>query len=244
MIKNKVRLIGDVHGDDYSFYGFKQYLNIISDIELSIQIGDFGNRSWSLLKEYNVDGFMHKIIAGNHDNYDYILQNLPDAYLGDFGNFDFCGLKFFHCRGGDSIDKAQRMQSLDWWQDEELTYAKSEKAFDLYIETKPEIVITHVFPDNLLNELFEYIYHKIPSITGQLFNRMFEEHQPKLWIFGHMHPWNNRMIKIGNTQFICLAIRQYVDYDLDLSVDDNIKEIKKQINEQERLKEFIQKKKR
>lgn len=53
----------------------------------------------------------------------------------------------------------------------------------------------------------EYEYYKaklgcVNTRTSQALQRMFEEHQPEYWMFGHYHL--DRTFKIGRTEFCCL----------------------------------------
>jgi Icc-related predicted phosphoesterase len=210
-----VRVIGDIHGD------FKIYQDLIKDISHSIQVGDFGfEDAWNTLKE--VDSNYHKIIPGNHDNYDYINLNKPPHILGNFGEAILDQLKFFFVRGGDSIDKKWRVIGRSWWKDEQLSYKQLQEAIDFYTICKPEIVITRTFPEVTFFELFPKLWQVIPSITGNSLSTMLEIHKPKLWIFGHMHPEKNIIKRIGETTFIVLKEFGYIDYNPSFSIEENI----------------------
>ena len=75
-----LRLIGDVHGH------FSEYKSLTIDAEKSIQLGDFGfAQHWSLLEYSEIDPEFHKILGGNHDDYDWIQEYKPPHYLGDYG---------------------------------------------------------------------------------------------------------------------------------------------------------------
>ena len=134
--------IGDVHGK------YKEYLNKITEKEYSIQLGDFGF-DYSCLK--HVDTTKHKILLGNHDNYD----NIPKHSLGDFGVYELLGLKIFYIRGAYSIDKKYRIVGRSWWENEELNYTQCNDCIQLYKNTKPDMVISHDAPYYcLLNGFF------------------------------------------------------------------------------------------
>ena len=54
----------------------------------------------------------------------------------------------------------------------------------------------------------DYQYYKektgcINTRTSQALQRMFEEWQPKFWLFGHYHV--TKCFKLGNTEFQCLG---------------------------------------
>ena len=209
-----VRIIGDIHGD------FEVYQELIKDIPYSIQVGDFGFKdAWTRLD--SIDHQRHKILPGNHDNYDYIKEKQPLHVLQDYGISILDGFDFFFVRGADSIDKKWRIEGRSWWKDEELTYHEFQKCIDLYKDIKPDIVITHTCPESIIYEMFKFST-SYPSITGNGLNRMFEIHQPKLWIFSHMHPDTNIIKKINNTLFICLKIQGFIDYNTNLTLERNL----------------------
>lgn len=67
------------------------------------------------------------------------------------------------------------------------------KAIDLYEKEKPEIVISHCPPIELIpfTSTFNVV---IESSTSKALSEMFKIHQPKEWIFGHMHKSFNDVI--------------------------------------------------
>ena len=184
-----VRLIGDVHGN------YQKYLKLIEDVEFSIQLGDFGF-DYSCL-----DGISdnHKIVAGNHDNYD----RMDDShFLGDYGTYEIEEQNFscFFIRGGFSVDKAFRTEGISWWKNEELTYQEMEKCVDLYSQAKPKIVISHECPSEIGQMICDGSYS--PSKTSQLLNVLWNIHSPKIWVFAHWHKdWE---CFCRDTQFYCL----------------------------------------
>ena len=220
-----IRFIGDTHG----------WVNTYTDIikrypKYSIQMGDFGfEYEWKKLVE-TVDGNFHKILAGNHDDYDYIRNIKPIHNLGDFGEYTVDNTTMFFVRGGLSIDKHLRIQGKSWWMEEELDFMQQSKCIQKYKKVKPDFVITHVPPECYLEELHEDA-RVIQSTTGQLLSMLYEIHQPKLWIYAHMHPQKTFINPINNTNFICLAIKDYIDYDLKITLDENIECFKNTIIE-------------
>ena len=210
-----VRIIGDIHGE------FNVYQDLIKGIDSSIQVGDFGfKEAWSQLLD-NVNPNFHKIIPGNHEDYNYIKDTKVLHNLGDFGEYNLNGFNFFFVRGADSIDKKWRTEGRSWWKDEELTYSQFKDCIDLYEKVKPDIVITHTCPEVVIYDMFKFT-SSYPSITGNGLNRMLEIHQPKLWVFSHMHPNTNTIKKINNTLFICLKIQGFIEYNTDISLEENL----------------------
>lgn len=184
-----MKIIGDVHGK------LKEYKKIVDYCDSSICVGDFGFKKewdWHIT---NIDGLRHKINMGNHDfiPYSHCGPSLKDwTWIED--------TKIFTIRGANSIDKHLRTEGRDWFPFEELTYAEGLNCLDLYTQTKPKIVISHDCPHSIRKYLFG-INDK--SLTSNLLQALFEEHQPELWIFGHHH--RSVKCKKGKTQFICLS---------------------------------------
>lgn len=189
-----ITLIGDVHGK------YERYYKIIRQKDYypyTIQLGDFGFE-YNTLR--NIDPERHKILGGNHDNYDKII-NIPH-YLGDYGNSTLNNVDFFYYRGAYSIDKQYRTIGIDWWEAEQLKIEQFMEARDVYRNTKPRIVITHDCPEFLFFKYLEPQAKIYQNITSWALNELFNIHQPEIWVHGHWHL--SRTTKYGNTTFICL----------------------------------------
>jgi predicted phosphodiesterase len=193
-----MRIIGDVHGHH------TDYLDIIENSDFTVQVGDFGFK-WDCLN--NVDALRHKIIGGNHDNYD-IVANYPH-YLGDFGTHYLGGIEFFFIRGERSVDASLRIEGRSWWREEELDIASGYKAIEAYENNKPEIVISHGCPASVLPFFVSNPSKFRPSRTAQLLDAMLEIHRPKMWIFGHHH--NSETLQDNGTFFRCLNELETMD---------------------------------
>ena len=206
-----ITIISDTH-DKY-----EQYYQIASNSNFSVQIGDFGNVSYTKLLYSDLDPKKHKILSGNHCNYD-IAPNIPH-YLGDYGNYTLNGIKFFFVRGGLSIDRVYRVGEelsggpKSWWSQEELDLAQMTNCLKLYKKIKPDIVLTHVpptifidkiqgnKPNNILQRFkFHDGFRENTSILGTM---MLDAHIPKLWISGHHH--RSYQEQIGTFKFVSLA---------------------------------------
>lgn len=184
-----ITIIGDVHGK------LERYNRIVDNCAVSICVGDFGfKKEWDWLEErYTYTG--HRIIMGNHDYHPY-----RNSHYNSLGNWNLSAFGIFTVAGAFSIDKVYRIEGIDWFADEELTYSEGLECFDEYVKWKPSIVITHDCPQSIRELLFG-IDQK--SNTSNLLQAMFNEHQPDLWVFGHHHKSVN--CKKGNTKFICLS---------------------------------------
>lgn len=199
---------GDCHGMlDRFRASMKKHRKQFSD-DIFIQVGDLGlgfpkSQSPDLPKQC-------KFIRGNHDAPD-VCRAHPN-YLGDYGTAEIDGHRVFFLSGAWSIDRAMRIEGVSWWPEEELTIKELGEAFDLYLEYKPDVVITHDGPSHattwilnryMLSNNGVYLEQSpYPTRTGQALSAMFEAHQPKLWVFGHWHvSW---IKKIKGTVFMCV----------------------------------------
>jgi len=195
-----LRLIGDVHGK------YSQYLQLIQDVEYSIQLGDMGF-DYSLLK--NVDSKKHKILAGNHDNYDNM--DYPH-FLGNFGVYKVEETEFFFVRGGFSIDKALRIPRISWWEEEELTWQEMNDCVELYRIVKPTMVLSHECPSEILPYICTNTLKLTPSVTSGLLNELWTLSQPFYWCFAHHH--KNWLGELKNTRFQCLDELTYANIEI------------------------------
>jgi len=190
----KISIIGDCHGKYDSYY------KIVRQTErhpYTVQVGDFGFRYDTVR---NLDHNYHKILGGNHDNYQKIID-IPH-YLGDYGYTTLNGVSFFFYRGAYSIDRQYRTVGIDWWSEEQVSMDQFMKARYLYREIKPDIVLTHDCPEIVVPYLLEKNSRIYQNITSWALQELFNIHQPKIWRFGHYHTtWS---MNIGNTNFRCL----------------------------------------
>lgn len=201
-------LVGDVHGRLDDFRRNMKRLHKDHPDETIVQVGDMGigfPKSQSTM----LPPFC-KFIRGNHDKPEDCRAH--SNYLGDFGAIEIDGHKVFYVGGAWSIDRPMRIEGVSWWPEEELSIAELNQALELYIETKPDIMITHDGPQHattyILNRFAlasqnSYRFETpVATRTGQALYAMFEAHQPKLWVFGHWHySWIKR---INGTVFLCL----------------------------------------
>jgi hypothetical protein len=184
-------VIGDVHGQ------YDRYVKIARNRDFTVQIGDLGFKYGCL---GNLDPDCHKIVAGNHDQYD-IINEYPH-YLGDYGNCSLGGVDFFFYRGAYSIDRQYRTIGIDWWEQEQVGIDQFMKARELYRETKPDIVLTHDCPVSIALMLLKPGQNIYQNITGWALQELFNIHQPKMWRFAHWHrSWR---MTIEGTDFRCL----------------------------------------
>ena len=184
-------IIGDVHGYHDA------YLNLATRCEASVQVGDFGF-DYSCMSGMDPDA--HRIIGGNHDNYDVIGQ-CPN-YLGDYGTATVGGVTFFFVRGERSVDAHLRIENQNWWRNEELDMGQGYAAIDAYSAAMPDIVISHGCPAGVLPFFVTNPAKYTPSRTAQLLDAMWNIHRPRLWVFGHHHV--SETLTVGDSTFRCL----------------------------------------
>lgn len=193
--------VGDVHGK------FSKYRSIIDKLPGSIQLGDMGLGFGRDDKFPIVDG--NYFIRGNHDS--PIVCRQQQNYLGEYGSLD---PGYFFVSGGDSIDKARRIIGVSWWQEEELNTTQMNQAFIGYIKKKPDVMFSHECPGEVLEVVLgkrkspEFPgprsmqnIHVRKSSTAKALDAMFNEHQPKMWIFAHHH--KNMEFDYRGTHFVC-----------------------------------------
>jgi len=145
--------------------------------------------------------------------------------LGDYGMRSHGGVDFYIVRGAFSIDVKPRLQQerlfgvRSWWVEEELSIEHHDSIVDDFAKAKPDVVLTHECPQNVghdgvlktnwILENFGFDPLTFTTNTGILLQRMFEEHQPKLWVFGHYH--KNWRATVNGTEFVCLPELGYLD---------------------------------
>ena len=190
-LRTDIAFLGDVHGK------WSQYRQLIGQYETTVQVGDmgFGFPGWQKTDPHKFKG-NHHFIRGNHDSPEVIRRH-PN-YLGDFG-YD-AQLDIFFVGGANSIDKAWRIPGSSWWEDEELSYTQFQNVIDLYNKIKPRVVVTHDCPKTV--QMFLVSHHDENSVTNMALQRMLEDHQPDVWIFGHHHKWFHN--RIYGTIFQCV----------------------------------------
>ena len=209
-----MRLIGDIHGDVYAY-------RCIAD-RPSIQIGDFGigfgqSDYWHRsVNDFQREG-QHRFIRGNHDNpkaCKSMSGYIPDGTVE--GDVMFIG-------GAWSIDNPvappgwyRRTPDVDWWFDEECSDDQFEHMYNLYVQVKPRVLITHDCPASIAYQMFwktGFVQGlQYPTRTGTWLDRFYTAHQPQFHFFGHWHKTMRYTHK--NTVFQCIGERDYIDIEL------------------------------
>jgi UDP-2,3-diacylglucosamine pyrophosphatase LpxH len=217
--KNKIILVGDIHGEFGSFRN--KIKNNISDAYI-IQVGDFGlgfhkpnfyKDKFTWLNEVLVNNNCHLyVIRGNHDDPSYFAEtNSPESnitLLKDYSELELLNKKILLIGGAVSVDRIYRIEGSSWWQDEPLFLDRD------FPYGKYDAVVTHTRPlvcgafkgfDNI-----EYWCDGDPSLKddlteeGQLLNFVYEKTKPRYWFYGHFH--QSLISHHENTEFKCLNI--------------------------------------
>ena len=204
----QVRFIGDIHGD------FSAYRELIDGCDRSVQVGDFGIGFLSpymsdMADQWHGSGH-HQFIRGNHDNPDECPKHI--GYIEDGTWWPQYSTMFVG--GAWSIDWKFRTSGYSWWPNEELSDAELDRMHELYLDRRPRVMVTHDCPTSVAYELFLKGTDKKQYLTrtAEAFERMFLEHQPEVWLFGHWHLSRDRVI--NGTRFLCLDIDSYIDLEL------------------------------
>jgi len=221
-----LRIIGDVHGqvDRNNLFtrDGRPYLEIIGDAPYSVQVGDMGDGETYDELISRVDASRHRFFPGNHDHYD----RLPPHSLGDFGSVWCGGVDFFFVRGAASIDReilvrlGHKEGKHLWFKEEELTDEQMRAAEQAYMLARPGIMLSHDAPTDAARLAWQHARRLSPpnsratfcsSRTSAFLARLLEQHQPRLWLFGHHHhDWRHRE---GETRFVCVGELSCVDID-------------------------------
>lgn len=212
------RIVGDVHGASEQLFGL--ICDMPEHVTSAIQVGDMGvgfgqSDYWLESLDLTMVAANARFIRGNHDN-PALCKNMS-SYIRD------CTVEkhVMYMGGAWSIDQQWRTQDVDWWEDEQLSYAQLSSAIDKFEACKPRIMITHDCPTVAATHMFlnsgllpggtaAKLY---ANRTSSALQDMYDKHEPDLWIFGHWHHTVN--MQLGNTRFMCLGELDYVDIDLE-----------------------------
>jgi hypothetical protein len=216
-----LRIIGDVHAQRGAYLRATVEANN-AGIQ-TLQVGDLGFKyDYKRLLASGLNTQDNKFFMGNHDDYDFCQAGdarFDEYNLGDYGMIHHGGLDFFFVRGAFSIDIGFRTQGIDWWPEEELAYSQFDELMAAYVAAKPGLVVTHECPtlvghdgvlktDRILKD-FGWNPATFDTRTGVMLQKLFDAHQPNMWVFGHYHQsWRS---VVQGCQFICLPILGYVD---------------------------------
>ena len=189
--------IGDIHGNISTYESILKTIHQYDLDAYTFQVGDMGMGFRGVA--YPKVGPNDFWIAGNHD--DALICKKCPCNLGDYGVKQVMGMKVFFIRGAMTTDKYRRHDGISFWQYEELTYQDCLKAIDLYIQEKPDMVVSHDCPMQVRS--LHKMAQRPHGVTVPVLTQMYEAHQPNYWCYGHHHMnWKD---KVGDTAFTCIA---------------------------------------
>lgn len=209
-----MKFIGDVHGL------YTQYQRIITENPNTIQVGDMGVgfRRWPH-GEWRPNPYYDLMVAqnawfirGNHDNPAVCRRHsrcISDGHIETTAT----GTKMMFIGGAHSIDRAFRIEDYSWWPEEELSQQEMYALAEKYAIEKPDVMVTHDCPQEVIEHIHSH-HWRDNSRTQQFLQVLFRNnnHQPKLWIFGHHHISFDQVI--DGTRFVCLAELEIKEFDI------------------------------
>lgn len=214
------RFIGDTHGNtELLWKAIKDYESGI--ISCIYHVGDvgfgFNNKELEPIVSYIwYEKIPFAIIRGNHDDPSHWVfsHKTPTDFNAEAGIASGYYRKHpmqFIINGAFSIDQYKRTEGVDWWREEEHTVIELNMLVDEFIRKAPLTVISHEAPAQALTA-FNFPFAKQESRTKQALTAMFENHKPKLWVFGHYH--TSLDVEVDGTRFICVAKDSHIDLEV------------------------------
>ena len=210
--------VGDTHGrlDDVKEI---EEAAVKAGAKIIIQVGDFGmyfdGPSCGLSEWFSsrVSGLPWITCGGNHDNWPLwrslpevdmfggkVTQLAPGCFFAERGStLNLEGEKHLFFGGAESIDKADRVEGLDWWRDETPNMEEVNNFFDAMEDFKPEVVVTHDAPLRISIKKYNRERNPTPQFLESVLKHC--DHTPERWYFGHHHvvgEWN-----VEGTKFYC-----------------------------------------
>lgn len=207
-------ITGDTHGglDIKKLHtkNFPESKSLTKDDYL-IVVGDFGiwkdKKSQDFLKWIDNKKFTVLFVEGNHEDYSY-LKTFPIVDM--FGSkvrkindsvfqlmrgeiYTINNKRFFTFGGARSIDRfsACRQEGIDWFPEEECSYAEEYKALSNLSNYNNEVdyIITHTCASSTLDEisLLYGFYVEYYDNQNKFFQELKNSIQYKGWVFGHFH---------------------------------------------------------
>ena len=202
---NSIYALGDIHG---SFQTAK-YVAKNNPNDLIIQVGDFGIGFGDNPPNHALPSNL-KFFQGNHDNYKEM--EAYDGYLGRFGIIPDSRKRIMFIAGAETpnFDIKRRTPGVDWWDHEHLSIEELDRAIEFAKDFKPEIVLSHDGPQEVVREMFkDKIMPSEPfneSLTRNALQVILDETSPEAWWFGHWHMY--RTLQYKNTTCTCLGLLQ------------------------------------
>ncbi len=203
-----VYVTGDMHGDLDRLW--KKDFRRLKSGDVLIVCGDFGyifkgdKEEKKVIDFFATRRFVTAFVDGTHDNMDIINRSRVTYWHGGMvhrikGNlihlmrgqiFDIEGNRFFTFGGGESTDKDMRIDSGNWWREEEPTpYEMAEAAKKLdEAACKVDYIITHEPPSLVKSAMMlrKGSQNRVNKLNG-FFEEIAAACDFKHWYFGSLH---------------------------------------------------------
>ena len=208
---DKIIFSGDWHGDLLRAREVIEHARE-NNVEYVIQLGDFG--LWSgekgsrYVEKINEVASLNKVIIlwvdGNHEDFTHLysyeleenglreiaenIYHLPRNFQWEWDN-----LKFRALGGATSLDRQQRVEGLDWWSQESITYQEAEKSIEM---GECDILLTHDCPEGVaipgIDKITSLKFWPESALRTAWAHRdklkeVVEEVRPKIIYHGHFH---------------------------------------------------------
>lgn len=208
-------VLGDIHGTLTKLNWMRQFIK--SD-DIVIQVGDFGFYK-DVLDEFGKvfpKGYPAKImaIAGNHEDYTLVdswskteptevarnLYHVPRGYVMEHG-----GKRMGFMGGAESIDKAWRKESYDWFPQERITQEDANLLYKNAGTKRLDYLFTHTPTISAIHANFTRLVPEqwmLPSdwedVSSQMMEQIHTTLRPRKHYCGHMHS----SVKFGAVQIL------------------------------------------
>lgn len=234
----KILLAGDVHGRfPYLKLAMSYAKKQVPDLDLCIQVGDFGFYS-SIFEAHLRDyGFPYKVLAidGNHENHKWLHKRMNKEfaasrnleYIPRGTVMEFDGRKIGFIGGAMNVDRKQegnvRFGTQNFISKKDVKHALEE-----FNKHELDVIISHSCPHGIgvgvvghpffLPTIMEHILipYNLPATDindcgehalKDLWDGLI--HKPKHWIFGHFHYIHENTV--DGTHFVCIGCTDFTD---------------------------------
>lgn len=206
----KLMILGDTHCNLTETLGDIVHAAHHVDIDLIIQIGDFGiwDTNWGYQFLSGVNNLLDNLglelwfIDGNHEDFHFLdrlresptdvqpLINFENIYHIQRGSIFTLGNKVAMGVGGAvSIDKKIRIVGESWWPEEEITNEQQDFVIKQATRFSPDILFTHDAPTNVP---MSYLKDDPEStVHRQKLKDIGMACSPHRWFHGHYHAFMN-----------------------------------------------------
>jgi DNA repair exonuclease SbcCD nuclease subunit len=159
--------MGDIHGAFHEVDKIGQVVRALPEDSLLIQVGDFGIGfgDFRAIKEMRMLDSLNKLcseknvqiwaIRGNHDNpvywkdaqtrSEFLHSFLMLSFIPDYTRVTINGINFLFVGGAISVDRTDRKEGINYWEDEIFVYDEKE----IVLSQDTEILITHSLPSDV-----------------------------------------------------------------------------------------------